>query len=61
MDHNEMEQKKRKLGRWLEIGFYALVVLWGASKVLPIFWRILLADTNREPLNTSNCIQLYHL
>jgi hypothetical protein len=44
MDYNEMEQKKRKLMRWLEIGFYALVVLWGASKVLPIFWRILTAN-----------------
>lgn len=44
MDCNELDQKKRKLGRWLELGFYALVVLWGASKVLPIFWRILTAN-----------------
>lgn len=41
MDYNEMERKKQKLGRWLELGVYALVGLAIAAKVLPIFWRIL--------------------
>ena len=40
MDYNEIEQKKRKLGRWLELAFFALVAIWVAAKVLPILWRI---------------------
>ena len=41
MDYEEIERKKQKLLRWLEIGAYLLAGLAIAAKVLPIFWRMM--------------------
>jgi flagellar basal body-associated protein FliL len=44
MDYNEIEQKKRKALRWVELAVYVVVVVAVGLKVLPIFWRILTAN-----------------
>ena len=44
MDYDEMEQKGRKLERWLKLGLYVVVGLMVAAKVVPIFWRIIFAN-----------------
>jgi flagellar basal body-associated protein FliL len=41
MDYNEIEQKKRKALRWVELAVYVVVVVVVGLKVLPVFWRIL--------------------
>ena len=41
MDYDKIEEKKQKIGRWLQLGFYALVVLVVAAKVIPICWRMM--------------------
>lgn len=42
MDYNKFEQKKRKALRWVELAFYAVVVVVVALKVVPILWRVLM-------------------
>lgn len=41
MDYTEFEQKKKKTLRWVELAFYAVVVVVVTLKVLPILWRVL--------------------
>ncbi len=36
MDQQDMEQKKEKLKRWVELGIYLIVGVVLAAKVLPI-------------------------
>ena len=42
MDYTEFEQKKKKTLRWVELVFYAVVVVVVTLKVLPILWRVLI-------------------
>ena len=44
MDYDKIEQKGRKLERWLKLGLYVVVGLMVAAKVIPIFWRIMSAN-----------------
>lgn len=41
MNYEAIERKKQKIGHWLQLGFYALVVLVVAAKVIPICWRMM--------------------
>lgn len=39
MDYTEMEQKKKKALRWVELAFYVVVVVVVAVKAIPIVLR----------------------
>ena len=39
MDYDELEQKKKKALRWVELAFYVVVVVLVAAKAIPILWR----------------------